>query len=198
MPATRRRALALPLALALGAAALGCQPGAASAPEPGDGRAALGATPAVFGLRPEAPEGTGVAPSGLELRWEDRGGTQVVVGVAERWDPARQASFLRGGESLRGLADGYARRWGASDARLVSESLAGGIQFLHYRSTSLRSALGGAGDEAARRGRFFVAITLDPHAGGGPVPFAAERVGAPGEHGRIFTVAVVAGLPWTA
>jgi plastocyanin len=156
----------------------------------------LGAPAGTFGIQPSTGPGGALSPSGLEIRWDDVKGDRVAVGIAELWSPERQAEFVAGTPSIRALADDYARRLGAPDARFVSAGLAGGIEFVHYRSASLRSAMAGAADPALRGGRFFVAVNLDPHSPGLPTPVASNRADPASTHGRLFTVAVMSGRPW--
>ena len=184
------------VALAVAFVAAGCRsatmpPASADAPV---GR--LGAPAETFGVQPSAGPGGALSPSGLEIRWDEVKGDRVAVGIAELWTQERQAEFVAGTPSIRALADDYARRLGAPDARFVSAGLVGGIEFVHYHSASLRSAMAAASDRAVRGGRFFVAVNLDPHAAGRPTPVASDRADPASAHGRLFTVAVMSGRPW--
>jgi hypothetical protein len=195
-PLRRADVVLVTLALtALGSS--GCRSVTAPEAEPVVPARRLGAPARTFAVQPSTARGSALSPSGLEIRWEEVGGTRVTVGIAELWSPERQSRFVSGTTSLRAVADDYARRFGASDARFVAEGVAGGIDLLHYDSGSLRSVLAGAGDPAVRDGRFFVAVNLDPDAHGRPVPVASDRADPASGHGRLFTVAVLAGRPWT-
>ncbi|HEV8623610.1 MAG TPA: hypothetical protein VG034_04075 [Acidimicrobiia bacterium] len=194
-PSRRVDAVIVGLALtALGSA--GCRSVTAPEAQPGVPAGRLGAPARMFAVQPSTAAGSALSPSGLEIRWEDVGGARVTVGIAELWSPERQSQFVSGTMSLRAVADDYARRFGAPDAHFVSEGIAGGIDLLHYDSGSLRSTLAGAGDPAVRDGRFFVAVNLDPGTHGRLVPVASDRADPASGHGRLFTVAVMAGRPW--
>lgn len=179
---------------ALGSA--GCRSVAAPEAQPEVPGGRLGAPARTFAVQPSTAAGNAVSPSGLEIRWEQVGGDRVTVGIAELWSPQRQSEFVSGTMSLRTVADDYARRFGAPDARFISEGIAGGIDLLHYDSGSLRTALAGAADPAIRDGRFFVAVNLNPGTDGRLVPVASDRADPASGHGRLFTVAVMAGQPW--
>jgi hypothetical protein len=125
--------------------------------------ARLGANVEAFGLQVHQPTGAAEFAPNRIVKWEMINGVARVTVVAEVWSTKQRGDFIASGQSLTMMADVYAKRWGAQDAMRVNADVAGGTEFVYYRSLTLSRAFA---QRAAIQGALFVAIPLDPSVNG--------------------------------
>jgi plastocyanin len=133
---------------------------------------------------------------GRIVEWTSVRNVARVTAVAEVWGAKRQRRFVASNATLRTLADREVRTFAPSDARYVGVSREGGSVFFHYLSRRLAAKLS-ASPRASGDDRLYVVIVLDSEAAGTPRPVVAMPELRSSPITTEFSIAVVAGAPWS-